>query len=81
MALRVNTASSQTAESIQGPGAPVLSLLTREGTGTGTPEADPSSPGGSSIFWVIPSAVRAELLHVLMLTDSDRADSIGSYWT
>jgi hypothetical protein len=25
-------------------------------------------------------APRAELLHVLMLTDFDRADRIGSYW-
>jgi hypothetical protein len=25
-------------------------------------------------------APRAELLHVLMLPDSDRADTIGSYW-
>jgi hypothetical protein len=25
-------------------------------------------------------ALRAELLHVLMLPDFDRADAIGSYW-
>jgi hypothetical protein len=25
-------------------------------------------------------APRAELLHVLMLPDSDRADAIGAYW-
>jgi hypothetical protein len=28
----------------------------------------------------LPSAARAELLHVLMLPDFDRADAIGSYW-
>jgi len=27
-----------------------------------------------------PPAPRAELLHVLMLPDFDRADAIGSYW-
>jgi hypothetical protein len=66
-------------ESVQGPGAPVLSLLTGEGTGTGTPEADPSSPGGSSNFWVMPSAARAEFLHVLMLPDFERVDRIGEF--
>ena len=51
-------------ESVQGPGAPVLSLLTRERTGTGTPEADflPRGflhfLGNFSRFWVIPSAAR-----------------------
>ena len=28
----------------------------------------------------LPPAARAELLHVLMLPDFDRADAIGSYW-
>ena len=34
---------------LPGLGAPVLPLITREGTATGTPEAGPSSPRGSSI--------------------------------
>jgi hypothetical protein len=29
---------------------------------------------------VIPSAARAELLHVLMLPDLERADRIGEFW-
>jgi hypothetical protein len=28
----------------------------------------------------MPKAARAELLHVLLLPDFDRADAIGSYW-
>jgi hypothetical protein len=40
MALLVNGASSQTLNRVKVQSAPVLSLLTRERTGTGTPEAD-----------------------------------------
>jgi hypothetical protein len=34
----------------------------------------------SAGVWRLSPAPRAELLHVLMLPDFDRADAIGSYW-
>jgi hypothetical protein len=44
------------------------------------PPGVPPFSGWFPRFWVIPSAARVELLHVLMLPDLERADRIGEFW-
>jgi hypothetical protein len=41
---------------------------------------EPSTTVGGLLVDVLGPAARAELLHVLMLPDFDRADRIGEFW-
>ena len=40
-----------------------------------------ATPSGTPIVDALGSAPRAELLHVLMLPDLERADRIGEFWS